>query len=105
MVAGEGTDRRENQGERERRSGKAGGWLTRKLQPLPRGLYFGDPILQVIGLCTCMCVTLQRLAPEALGAGPINLAAPPQSTNLLPSGAELLGSPPSITNGPITELG
>lgn len=97
MVAGEGTDRRENQGERERRSGKAGGWLTQKFQPLPRGLYFGDSILQVIGLCTCMCVTLKRLAPEDLGAGPIQLAALSQSTNLLPSGVELLGPPLSQT--------
>ncbi|XP_063660308.1 serine/arginine repetitive matrix protein 1-like [Pan troglodytes] len=49
-AAQEGTRRRESRGERERGSGKAGGWLTRKLRPLPRGLYFGDPVLQIIGL-------------------------------------------------------
>lgn len=49
-VAREEAKRRENLGERERWSGKPGGWLTRKLQPLPRGLYFGSSGLQVIGL-------------------------------------------------------
>lgn len=69
-------------GNTEAESGNAGagkvGVLTRKLQPLPRSLYFGYPST-AIGVCLSVCVwrerkresvcvTLRRLVPEALGA-------------------------------------